>query len=114
MEDSQPLPPPGAQIDAQLDLSTTSGDEGPAEVKAAWYWIKGSDGNGSVSATLVFVSFWATTLAYVLSIVGSVGPVTFRPFDIPACSVYFTPILALYFGRRWTAANSKSSPSGGA
>ena len=85
---------------------------GPVEVKPTWYWVKDAQGYGSVTTTLVFVSFWVTTLAYLASVVSEVGPVKFRPFDIAACSTYFIPILTLYFGRRWTDANAKNPPKG--
>lgn len=74
------------------------------EVKPAWYWIKDSKGYGSVTVTMVFISFWVTTFAYIASIVDKVGPVSVRPFDIGACSAYFIPILTLYFGRKFTDA----------
>lgn len=76
--------------------------EDPTQVKPACYWIKDSKGYGSVTVTLIFVSFWVTTLAYVLSIFEKLGPLQIRPFDVAACSAYFIPICTLYFGRRWT------------
>lgn len=76
----------------------------PGTVKPAWYWIKDSNGYGSVTVTLVFVSFWVTTAAYVLSIFEKVGTFQVRPFDVAACSAYLGPILAVYFGRKWTDA----------
>jgi hypothetical protein len=48
----------------------------------------------------VIVSFFVTTVAYVLSIVGSIGAIEFRQFDVAACAAYLAPILALYFGRK--------------
>lgn len=84
--------------------STDASEPDVAEVKPAWYWIKDSKGYGSVTVTMVFISFWVTTLAYVASIVDKVGPVSIRPFDIGACSAYFVPILTLYFGRKLTDA----------
>ena len=80
----------------------TDGD--PSTVKPAWYWIKDTKGFGSVTVTLVFVSFWVTTLAYLASIVEHVGPVAVRQFDVAAASTYFIPILTLYFGRKFTDA----------
>ena len=69
-----------------------------------WYWIKNDKGDKSTTATLVFVSFLVTTLAFLCSTVEKVGSVEFRSFDVAACSAYFVPILTLYFGRRWTDA----------
>jgi hypothetical protein len=76
----------------------------PTEVKPAWYWIKDTKGYGSVTVTMVFVAFWVTTLAYIVSLVEKIGGVTIRPFDVAACSAYFIPILTLYFGRKFTDA----------
>lgn len=81
-----------------------------AEVRPSWYWIKDSRGYGSVTTTLVFVSFWITTLAYVLSLFEKIGSVSIRPFDVGACASYFTPILALYFGRKATDAKFMVPP----
>lgn len=106
--DSQPLPPDPTTV-------TTLGpddDDDPSTVKPAWYWIKDSKGYGSVTVTMVFISFWVTTLAFLASIVESVGPVQVRQFDVAACSAYFIPILTLYFGRKWTEAKVGNSRSG--
>lgn len=72
--------------------------------KAGWIWVKDTTGYPSVSVTLVAVSFWVTTLMYLISAVEKIGSVSIRPFDVGAAGVYFTPILALYFGRRFTDA----------
>ncbi len=82
-------------------------NEDPTTVPDTWYWMRGSDGKGSVTTTFATVAFWVTTLAFVASIFESVGPVQFRAFDVGACAAYLVPILSLYFGRRWTEANSK-------
>lgn len=73
-------------------------------VRPTWYWIKDSKGYGSVTVTLLFVAFWVTTVAYIMSMVEKIGPVVIRPFDVAATSVYLIPILTLYFGRRFTEA----------
>lgn len=87
--------------------------ENPSQVKPACYWIKDSKGNGSVTVTLIFVSFWVTTLAYILSIFEKLGPLQVRSFDVAACSAYFIPICTLYFGRKWTDSKlPQGSPTG--
>lgn len=86
---------PPAPEPAETDVS---------EVKPAWYWIKDAKGFGSITATMVFVAFWVTTLAFVASIFDKIGPVSIRPFDVGACSAYFIPVLTLYFGRKFTDA----------
>ena len=88
-------------------------DNDPSTVKPAWYWIKDTRGFGSVTVTLVFISFWVTTLSYLMSIVDKIGPVSIRPFDVAACASYFIPILTLYFGRRWTDANAVNNSDRG-
>ena len=64
-------------------------------------WIKDQDGNPSVIVTLVIVSFITTTIAYCLSIVASVGHITFRSFDVAATGAYFGAILATYCAHHW-------------
>ena len=77
-------------------------DDQAGIAKPAWYWIKDTKGQGSVTVTLVFVSFWVTTLSFIASIFQKVGDIQFRAFDSAACAAYLGPILAVYFGRRWT------------
>lgn len=78
------------------------------KVTPGWYWIRDAAGYKSVTTTLVFVSFWVTTIAYVLSMFDKIGPVTIRQFDVGACASFFTPILALYFSRKYTDAKITS------
>jgi len=82
------------------------------EKSKAWYLINDAKGNGSVTVTLIFISFWVTTLAYVLSIFEKLGPLQIRPFDVAACSAYFIPICTLYFGRKWTDSKMPQSTTG--
>jgi len=108
----QPIPPPDqTPVPPLTDPPTLPAEDGttdPGEVKPAWYWIKDTKGYGSVTVTMVFVAFWVTTFAYIMSIIDHVGTVAVRQFDVAACSAYFIPILTLYFGRKWTDANAKS------
>ena len=80
----------------------TDDNEKKQEVKQSWLWLKDSSGYPSVTVTLIAVSFWVTTFAYVASIFHKIGPVEIREFDVGACAAYFSPILALYFGRKFT------------
>lgn len=73
-----------------------------------WYWIKDSKGYKSITVTLVFVSFWVTTFAYLVSLVDSIGDIKFREFDVGAVSAYLIPILGLYFGRKWTDSKTQN------
>lgn len=79
--------------------------------KVPWYWIKNSSGNPSATVTFAFVSFWITTVMYLLSAVGKVGDVEFREFDTAAVGAYLIPILTLYFGRRWTESQAETRKS---
>lgn len=65
-------------------------------------WINDTNGNPSMSATFATISFFVTTVIYVLSMFEKIGPVTIRSFDAGAASSYLIPSLGLYFGRRWT------------
>jgi hypothetical protein len=76
--------------------------EEPKKKTTPWYWMRNDKGNASVTATMVFISFWVTTLAYLASTVNKVGDLEIRSFDVAACTAYFVPILTLYFGRKWT------------
>ena len=84
--------------------TTPSSTTDPAEVRPAWYWVKDAKGHGSVTVTLILISFWVTTIAYILSLFEKLGSLPIRPFDVAACSTYFIPILTLYFGRKFTDA----------
>ena len=78
-----------------------------------WYWMRNDKGQASITATMVFISFWVTTLAYLASAVNKIGDFEIREFDVAACTAYFVPILTLYFGRKWTdAKNPQKSPEG--
>jgi hypothetical protein len=89
---------------AVASTTTTTVESDPHAVAPAWYWIKDAAGHGSITATMVFVAFWVTTLSFVASIFDKIGPVSIRPFDVGACSAYFIPVLTLYFGRKFTDA----------
>ena len=83
----------------------------PSVVRSTWYWVKDANGRGSITATLVLVSFWATTTAYVLSIFEKIGPVSINHFDVAACASYMGPILTLYGARKWTDSHYGNAPN---
>lgn len=64
-------------------------------------WIADQDGRQSVIVTLLSVSFVATTVAYVISMVDRIGIVSIRPFDVAAAGAYFGSVLAAYVGCMW-------------
>jgi hypothetical protein len=74
------------------------------EPKASFIWLKDASGHASVSVTLVAVSFYVTTLAYIVSWFHKIGPLEIKPFDVAACGGYFIPILTMYVTRRFTDA----------
>jgi len=80
----------------------------PVKIPDSWFWIKGSNGNASVTTTFVTIAFVVTTFAYIASIFVKIGPVTFRSFDVAAASTYLLPLLTLYFGRRWTESKERT------
>lgn len=87
----------------------------PDTPKASWIWLKDTSGYPSATVTFVTVAFWVTTLWFIMSIVHKVGPIEIRQFDSTAATTYLSPLLALYFGRRWTDAklgNQNNSNSG--
>ncbi len=88
----------------ELKMAKVTAEEAPIDVplKKSWYWIKNADGTPSASATFAFVAFWVTTVAYVISLFEKIGPVNIRQFDAVASGAYLTPVLMLYFGRRYT------------
>ena len=68
--------------------------------KSSWIWMKGSAGFPSVTTTFLFISFWVTTISYIISMIQKIGPLDIRPFDVGACSAYFGLILGTYVARR--------------
>ena len=65
-------------------------------------WFKNTNGEESASLTFAIVAFLITSLSYLLSIFPKIGNFETRPFDPGACAAYLTPILTLYFSRRFT------------
>lgn len=78
--------------------------------KASWMWLKDTKGYPSVTVTFVTVAFWVTTFAFLASVFGKIGPVEFKEFNETAVGVYLTPLLSLYFGRKWTEAKFNTTP----
>lgn len=71
-------------------------------------WIKNTNGSPSASLTFALIAFFVTTINYILSMFVKIGPLEIRAFDPGACASYLTPILALYFSRRYTDAKISS------
>lgn len=60
--------------------------------------LKNSQGKDSLSFTMVYTSFAATLLWFILNIFSTPH---IRAFDVTIATGFLTPLLALYFGRRW-------------
>jgi hypothetical protein len=65
-------------------------------------WIKNTSGQKSASLTFAAVGFSVVTLWLLASIISKIGHVEIREFEAGAAMGYLAPLLALYFGRRWT------------
>ncbi len=65
-------------------------------------WLKNTAGQPSASLTFSFIGFIVVTLWLVVSIVAKIGNLEIRQFDSAQAMGYLLPLLALYFGRRWT------------
>lgn len=79
-----------------------------------WYLLRDSDGKKSVSYTMLISTFFILTLWLSVSMFNKIHHLEVRPFDAGDASVWFAPIAALYFGRKWqTRADLVSSVTKG-
>jgi hypothetical protein len=68
--------------------------------------LQNSDGKPSLSFTMVYMVFFVSLLWFTLSIF-EIPHV--KSFDVTTTSGFLTPLMALYFGRRWSDAKSGQS-----
>lgn len=73
-------------------------------------WVTDTNGNKSASLTMAVVGFVVVTLWLLISIFAKIGNLQIREFDATGAMAYLTPLLALYFGRRWTDTSTTSTP----
>ena len=66
-------------------------------------WLKNTNGEESASLTFAIIAFIVTTTSYAFSIFPKLWGFETRPFDPSGCAAYLTPILTLYFSRRFTS-----------
>jgi len=66
------------------------------------YWIKNTKGEPSASLTLVMVSFTVIILWMTLSIFVNPFGIQTVPFNATEAMIVLSPLLATYFGRRYT------------
>lgn len=74
--------------------------------KAPFYLLRDAKGEPSVSVTISLISFWITSVVFILSIFVSIGPIKLRAFDPVACGAFLGPCLGLYGFRKHTDANA--------
>jgi hypothetical protein len=72
-------------------------------------FLKNSEGQPSVSLTMVVVSFGIVTLWLVAWLVGVTLGHPVPEFDATSAMAYLTPQLGLYFGRRYTSKTDAST-----
>ena len=70
--------------------------------------LKNSEGKPSVSYTMVYTAFAVSLLWYLVSIINVPH---IRAFDVTTASGFLSPLLALYFGRKWSDSRSSSNPT---
>ena len=73
--------------------------------------LTNSAGNKSASFTMMIVAFTVVTLWLLVSIVAKIGNLEIRPFSGSEAMSYLTPIIALYWGRRWAEDKAAQSPA---
>ena len=73
------------------------------------FLLKNSEGNPSLSYTMVYTTFFVSLLWYLVSIINVPH---IRAFDVTVASGFLSPLLALYFGRKWTdSKNNTTTPA---
>lgn len=73
--------------------------------------LENSAGQKSASFTMMIIGFIIITLWLLVSIVAKIGSFEIRPFSGAEAASYFTPLAALYFGRRWTDSSGVTTPT---
>jgi len=71
-------------------------------------WFKNTQGEESATLTFAIIAFTVTTINYAFSIFPKLWGLETRPFDSGSCAAYLTPILTLYFSRRFTASKQNT------
>jgi hypothetical protein len=72
----------------------------------SWMFLKNEDGKQSVSLTMMFAAF-VVMLFWLVASICLKDKV--REFDASTASGFLGPLIALYFGRRWTDAKTGST-----
>lgn len=72
------------------------------------FLLNNSEGKPSLSYTMVYTAFCVSLLWYLVSIVNVPH---IRAFDVTVATGFLSPLLALYFGRRWSDAKNSQQTS---
>jgi len=75
-------------------------------------WIKNSQGKPSASLTMSLVAFITVTLWLLVWLIATPFGAPVPIFEAATAMAYLSPILALYFGRRWTSDNGRVTAEG--
>ena len=75
------------------------------------YWIKNTEGKPSASLTLVMVAFTIVMLWMTLSIFVNPFGIATVQFNASEAMIVLSPLLATYFGRRYTHDVSRKKPA---
>ena len=73
------------------------------------FWIRNTSGEPSASLTLIVIAFSIIMLHMLASIFVNPFGIAIAPFDAAAAMLVLTPLLGLYFGRRYTASKEKEN-----
>ena len=71
-------------------------------------WIKNTQGEQSASLTMSIIAFSVVTLWLIAWLIATPFEVPVPMFEAGIAMAYLSPILALYFGRRWSSSNGKN------
>ena len=71
--------------------------------------LKDSNGKESISYTMMVSGFIVITLWLIVSMFESIAGISIREFDAGQAMAYLSPIMALYFGRKWQVGNTQTS-----
>lgn len=72
------------------------------------FLLKNSNGEHSISYTMLVSTFLVLTLWLLLSITSSIFGIEIREFPFEGATLWFGSVSALYFGRRYTERTTKS------
>jgi hypothetical protein len=75
-------------------------------------WLKNTKGEPSASLSMSVIAFLVVTLWLLAWLIATPLGAPIPIFDAATAMAYLSPILALYFGRRWTSDNGRVTAEG--